>query len=30
MHWETSKFKQSVLTLASSVSSVGVRDKNII
>jgi len=30
MHEETSKFKQSVLTLVSPVSSVDIRDNNII
>jgi len=30
MHWEPLKFKQSVLTLVSPVSSIGVRDNNII
>jgi len=29
MHWETSKFEQSVLTLVSPVPSVGIRDNNI-
>jgi len=30
MHRETSKFKQSVLTLVSPFSSIGIRDNNII
>jgi len=30
MHRETSKFKQSALTLALPVSSIGIRDNNTI
>jgi len=30
MHGETSKFKQSVLTLVPPVSLIGIRDNNII
>jgi len=30
MHRETSKFKQSVLTLVSPVSSIGISDNNIV